>query len=400
MQRYQKYNERIALEYASVINQMDEDQDEEQDEKQDEDLYPEDEDENEIINEDQDESLEVGENRDKSLAEDQEEEDHEDDDQEYEDQEDEDQEDEDQDEIINEDQLLDEDEEEDLYYMINENQDLNDEYIYSNSNIKYKEFVCAFISLTSKIKISKNDINVLLKFIKSILPPDNLIQSSYYLLLKRLKYQIPLKQKICAECNEALGTDNCENDQCKIKSTIDIIKFDFTEELKLILTKYWIKILDYKLNLNFNSTTDICNSKNSLVKNCISLILFADGAQFLKSNTGTIWAILGMICNLPPVIRCMFMNIIKLIFIHNRSFSFNGIVEKHLLIEIKKLSSEGLKLSDTVTVLVYIHGFIADAPARAKCCNSIQFNGEFGCLHCFNPGKLITSHKRIYKGKY
>jgi hypothetical protein len=128
--------------------------------------------------------------------------------------------------------------------------------------------------------------------------------------------------------------------------------------------------------------------------------LFADGVQFLKSNTGTIWAVLGMICNLPPVIRCMFMNIIKLIFIHNRSFNFNGIVEKHLLNEIKKLSSEGLKISDTVTVLVYIHGFIRDAPARAKCCNSIQFNGEFACLHCLNPGKLTTSHKRIYKGKY
>ena len=68
------------------------------------------------------------------------------------------------------------------------------------------------------------------------------------------------------------------------------------------------------------------------------------------------------------------MNIIKLIFIHNRSFNFNGIVEKHLLNEIKKLSSEGLKISDTVTVLVYIHGFIADAPAGAKCCNSMSIS--------------------------
>ena len=72
------------------------------------------------------------------------------------------------------------------------------------------------------------------------------------------------------------------------------------------------------IKLNNSKTSDISNSNNCLIRNSISLILFADGAQFLKSKAGTIWAILAMICNLPPVIRNMFTNIVKLLFIHNR----------------------------------------------------------------------------------
>ncbi len=272
-----------------------------------------------------------------------------------------------------------------------QNDNLNSSYIYNNSNIKYVDFVCSFFNLTTKIKISKKSINILLKFIKSILPMDNIIKPSYYMLLKSLNYVKPIKQKICSECYEVY----CEHDSL-LHNSIDIIKFDFQEELKLILSKYWITILDYMIKLTTKKTSDIC-SNNSLIQNSVSLILFADGAQFLKSKAGTIWAILAMICNLPPVIRNMFTNILKLIFLHNRSFNFNPLVEKHLLDVMRKLASEGLKISENLTILIYIYGFIADAPARAKCCNSIQFNGEFGCLHCLNPGKLIGK-KRVYKG--
>jgi hypothetical protein len=159
-----------------------------------------------------------------------------------------------------------------------------------------------------------------------------------------------------------------------------------------------LKILDYKIKLNAKKFSDICNSgNNSLIKNSISLILFADGAQFLKSKSGTIWALLAIINNLPLAVRNMFINIIKILFIHSRIFSFNEIVRKHLLVYFKELSSNGLKIRENLTVLIYLHGFIGDAPARSKCCNSIQFNGENGCLHCLNPGSLY-GRKRVYKG--
>lgn len=50
--------------------------------------------------------------------------------------------------------------------------------------------------------------------------------------------------------------------------------------------------------------TDIWNSNlyksSDIVLNSISLILFIDGAQFNKSENGSLWAILGIISNLAP----------------------------------------------------------------------------------------------------
>ena len=51
---------------------------------------------------------------------------------------------------------------------------------------------------------------------------------------------------------------------------------------------------------------------------------------------------------------------------------------------------------------IKIHLFIADAPARAKACNSKQFNGEFGYLKCLHPTiyrktSLYPSLKEVQK---
>jgi hypothetical protein len=92
--------------------------------------------------------------------------------------------------------------------------------------------------------------------------------------------------------------------------------------------------MEYKTKLNSNEVTDICNSNlyksSDIVLNSISLILFIDGAQFNKSENGSIWAILGIISNLPPKIRSSFANMLKILFINGRIFDFNGIFDKQM----------------------------------------------------------------------
>ena len=41
-----------------------------------------------------------------------------------------------------------------------------------------------------------------------------------------------------------------------------------------------------------------------------------------------------------------------------------------------------------------IRAFISDLPALAKFCNTIQFNGEYGCLACLDKGEFLTSKKK------
>ena len=43
-----------------------------------------------------------------------------------------------------------------------------------------------------------------------------------------------------------------------------------------------------------------------------------------------------------------------------------------------------------IGIRIKIHYFTGDAPARAKVCNSHQYNGSYGCLHCLHPTERIN----------
>jgi hypothetical protein len=45
--------------------------------------------------------------------------------------------------------------------------------------------------------------------------------------------------------------------------------------------------------------------------------------------------------------------------------------------------------------MIRCHSGLYDLPAKAMICNVKQFNGEFGCICCFHPGKQI-GRVRVY----
>jgi len=158
-------------------------------------------------------------------------------------------------------------------------------------------------------------------------------------------------------------------------------------------------MVDYKSLLGQNNVSYICNSryfqKLELSFNSISLLLFVDGASFNKSLSGDVWAVMAIVCNLPPVIRSAFYNILKLVYINGKRFDFNGIFDEKVN-DFKKLFKNGIKIESlNLNIKVFVHGLISDCPARSKICNSKQFNGEYGCLFCLHPGQLIQ-RKRVY----
>jgi hypothetical protein len=139
---------------------------------------------------------------------------------------------------------------------------------------------------------------------------------------------------------------------------------------------------------------ELC-SKYGISFNTISILLFVDGASFDKSMSGTVWAIMAMICNLPPILRTAFYNILKLIYINGKKFSFNSIFENYLN-DFKNLLKNGVQIKKlNLTIKVHVHGLISDSPARSKICNTKQFNGEFGCLFCLHPGQSLK-RARVY----
>lgn len=178
-----------------------------------------------------------------------------------------------------------------------------------------------------------------------------------------------------------------------------LFEFDYYLQLVSLIEKYWGIILDYKNSLVQLTTSDICNSefyaKKDVCLNSICIFLFVDAASFSKSVSGSVWAILAIIGNLPPLIRSKFNNILKIVYISGKRIDFNSIFNlymtdfKEIINNAVTIEKLGLKLN------VFVHGLIADCPARSKICNTKQFIGNYGCLFCLHPGKAI-GRKRVY----
>lgn len=131
------------------------------------------------------------------------------------------------------------------------------DFIYKNSRLTMAEFNLFYRWICQKMKLNKLNRNLLLSFIKNILPADNIIPSSYYKLLKGLNKEKKVSKKcfkICSECY-SLYNNGCENKSCvnpKKNKKIDALVFDFKYHLKHIIQKYWTEIKHYKGNLIIN----------------------------------------------------------------------------------------------------------------------------------------------------
>jgi hypothetical protein len=299
--------------------------------------------------------------------------------------------------------------EDDEYYIDSNNEDCMTKPIFKGANVNLKEFCIVFISLVSRLRLSLIGINFLLKFLIALLPEENIVPKTHSRILKIFNLSNINAKRICSFCSRELEREkSCANECCikkkKKKENYNIVdpflfEFNYYEQLVTLIEKYWVIILDYKKSLVQLTSSDICNSefylKKEICLNSISIFLFVDAASFNKSVSGSIWAILAIIVNLPPIIRSKFNNILKIVYISGKRIDFNSLFNlymkdfKQVMNNIIMIEKLGLKLN------VFVHGLIADCPARSKICNTKQFNGNYGCLFCLHPGRVI-GRKRVY----
>lgn len=125
----------------------------------------------------------------------------------------------------------------------------------------------------------------------------------------------------------------------------------------------------------------------------MNLILFSDGVTYNKSGNNSIWALLSAIAELPPILRGSLENILFHSIWSGSSPDFNTWFQKYNT-EIDILLQNGL-IWNGILFKIKIHAFVADAPARSKACNSVQFNGKYGCIKCLHP-TVYNSNRTIY----
>jgi hypothetical protein len=143
-----------------------------------------------------------------------------------------------------------------------------------------------------------------------------------------------------------------------------------------------------KLRKNDQLISDVMDGTAYIFEDyTFNLVLFADSVVYNKSRNKSMWALFSSIVELPPLLRNCSENII----FHS---SWSGpLPEFNLYLKeynktLDYIIQNGIEVEGKLYKLK-IHICIADAPARAKLCNSIQFNGKYGCLKCLHP----TAHE-------
>ena len=69
-----------------------------------------------------------------------------------------------------------------------------------------------------------------------------------------------------------------------------------------------------------------------------------------------------------------------------------------LIEELNKINIEGIRVrfnGEEAIIKLKIYGVLTDTPAKATVLNMTNFNGQYGCPYCLNPGKKLNFKSSI-----
>ncbi|XP_061183192.1 uncharacterized protein LOC133191454 [Saccostrea echinata] len=128
----------------------------------------------------------------------------------------------------------------------------------------------------------------------------------------------------------------------------------------------------------------------------LSFVLNTDGAPVFKSSKVSIWPVFLVINELPFKIRMKKENMIL-------AALWFGNEKPAMGTFLKPLQKSFLALKDGIKCFspergeflskCFLLAATADLPARSLLCNSVQFNGKFGCWKCTQPGETAPVGK-------
>ncbi|CAF1027826.1 unnamed protein product [Brachionus calyciflorus] len=175
----------------------------------------------------------------------------------------------------------------------------------------------------------------------------------------------------CTKCNKLISRFYHLN----IRSQIDSI------------LKSQNDILDFEENTDNEIYRKISSNHN----NFITLTINTDGMSVFKSSKTTIWPVYLTINQLDKQHRFKLKNVLLAGLWVSREKPVFEVFLKSIIEELKILE-QGIVINGEI-VKIFLTNGVFDKPARAAILNTIQFNGKFGCIKCYQPGKNIPSAK-------
>lgn len=134
-----------------------------------------------------------------------------------------------------------------------------DDEIYPGSDIKTNDFIFSFLLCCREAKVSNKSMTIILKFIKSVLPKQNKLPSSYNSIIKKINIKTNSEINVCNICHKISESALCDSNLCtnaakNIKKKFDlrakVFQLDYMNHLKRILYENHKTIENYKSNKN------------------------------------------------------------------------------------------------------------------------------------------------------
>lgn len=293
------------------------------------------------------------------------------------------------------------------------------EPLYEGSNVTLAEAIIIIETLSARNGESKVGIQNLLHVLHLLIGPNSLPTTvfklnkffssilniiSYYTLCPNCKDVVKLqtgtsyvRQAVCEECKHSWKRN--------INDEYLFAMFDLQKQFKRYLETPEInealqKNQTYRFT-NRENIEDIYDGdlykklKLTILKSFqnFSVNMFVDGAAFFKSGSRSCWPILLSINELPPSLRSKKLLLAGLWFGPKQPLTH--VLFKPFRENLNNLVNEGVtwtnKEGKSINSKIIPLCCCADTVARAKLMNNVQYNGEYGCPYCYNPGRHVKS---------
>ena len=97
------------------------------------------------------------------------------------------------------------------------NEPINEELLYENAPLNVGEFNTLFMSLVDRLSLAETHCDLLLDFIRILIPKSNKLANSYNMVQKLRKSELSLNFKVfklCFLCQSSLNNRKCSSDTC------------------------------------------------------------------------------------------------------------------------------------------------------------------------------------------
>ena len=299
--------------------------------------------------------------------------------------------------------------------------DFDSEKVFPDSRITVGSFMILLMTFVVKYSLTGVAVTELLQLLDLLCPSENLLVKSLTAFKKWFEHvKHPLiVHYYCSFCQIGLSDINvlaeCPNESCRKKlneaSISHFIEIPVAEHIKSFFARPTFKkdirhrfsrgkksqnsiedIYDGYIYQNLSKTGGILENENNL-----SLVWNTDGIPCFKSSNLSLWPLFFQINELQYNKRINPENmILGGLWLGPKKPTMISYTEPFIK-TLQKLETEGIEIKSnlyTFTCKVIVIAGSADLPAKSIICNTMQFNGKYGCSKCLQPGETCKTSEK------